>query len=552
MKTTLATLLVIGIQSWSSNLALLAAEGNEDDSGQIPPAAAASIPANHGGDEATGELVIAGDTLPKVVQSLATMANMNVLPIDRLFEGVSPEGKPLAAPLVPDMRFQRITPEQALRAVLYDHGLELYNLPDAEGVWTVRKRSTVEPRITEVVPIRYGAQYSTNAFAITNLSSMLVQSFPNSRVIADARTSQLLINATKSDWLEISNLLVKLDVPVKQILIEARFVQTSQRPESVKGIDWSPTLEGQTVTFGNGLTQFRSTTVSPGSSAGGTSPSGRPLSGSGGSSSTTEVRDSVLAPTTALPGLSLNTATGFTPATAFLSAEGVKVVLSFLNKDADSEFIANPRAVALEGQPTELSDVVNIPVFEEQQGQITGNSTQPNTVKPNYELRVGDYVLNEVGVKLIVTPRITGDTNVFMDLKPEISSKGPDEVKVLGGRRNESPTFLRRKVTTQAVVPSGHTLVLGGLLSDEKNRGYIKVPILGDLPIIGLAFRKDTKMRNKKNLIIFVTPTIIEHGDFQPSDRGREFLKNRLVEPKEEEPSAWDSGKPHDWTKPVE
>lgn len=123
---------------------------------------------------------------------------------------------------------------------------------------------------------------------------------------------------------------------------------------------------------------------------------------------------------------------------------------------------------------------------------------------------------------------------------------------MLGGRRNEAPTFVRRKVTTQAVVPSGHTLVLGGLVSDEKTKSYTKVPILGDLPVIGLAFRKDAKLRNKKNLIVFVTPTIIEDSDFQASDRGRDFLRNRLVEPVEKEPSAWDSGKPHDWTKPVE
>jgi general secretion pathway protein D len=189
-------------------------------------------------------------------------------------------------------------------------------------------------------------------------------------------------------------------------------------------------------------------------------------------------------------------------------------------------------------------------VFEEQQGANTGGSQQPNTVKPNYDLKVGSTVLNEVGIKLVVTPRIAGRTNVFMDLKPEISAKGVDEVKVLGGKRNESPTFTRKRINTQAVVPTGHTLVLGGLVSDLKSKNFVKVPILGDMPVVGLAFRKESKLRDKKNLMIFVTPTIVQTDDYHAADRGRRFMReNRVVESTDREESAWDRGKPYDWNK---
>lgn len=432
MKTKLATLLVVGISSLSLLFAARAADGD----------AGAAAPANGSGDE-SAEIAVPAGPLNEAIDALAQMAGITVMVKEGLFEGVGPDGKPLAMPRFAGKVFKGASPEQALLAVLKLYDLEL--VKDIETSTSfVRKKSNVEPRLTEIVPVRFGAQYSTNSMAITNLSTMLQQSFANSRIIADTRTSKLIINATRSEWLEISNILKQLDVPVKQILIEARFVQTTTRPESIKGIDWTPTLEGQTVTFGNGLTQFQSTTTTPGSTGGGTSPSGRPLSGGGGSSTSSQ-QDTLVSPTPGIPGLSINTLSGFSPSTAFLSAEGVKVVLSFLNKDTDSEFIANPQAVALEGQPTELSDVQNIPVFEEQQGQITGNTTQPNTVKPNYELKVGNSILNEVGVKLLVTPRITGETNVFMDLKPELSAKGPDRSRCWAGAGMRRPPLCDAK-----------------------------------------------------------------------------------------------------------
>jgi type II secretory pathway component GspD/PulD (secretin) len=92
---------------------------------------------------------------------------------------------------------------------------------------------------------------------------------------------------------------------------------------------------------------------------------------------------------------------------------------------------------------------------------------------------------------------------------------------------------------------------LGGLRQDNSSKSFTKVPILGDLPGIGLAFRKEEKGRDKKDLVIFVTPTILQSGDFQKSQKPGEFLQQKMEQDKpDEEWSAWDSGKPVDWTKP--
>jgi len=99
------------------------------------------------------------------------------------------------------------------------------------------------------------------------------------------------------------------------------------------------------------------------------------------------------------------------------------------------------------------------------------------------------------------------------------------------------------------MIPSGNTLVLGGLVSDASNKESTKVPILGDIPFLGLAFRNDKKQRNQSNLLIFITPTIIQDSDFQPSATAADYLKSVPEEISDKPWSAWDDGKPWDWSK---
>jgi general secretion pathway protein D len=309
------------------------------------------------------------------------------------------------------------------------------------------------------------------------------------------------------------------------------------------------------VTFGNGVTtgtiNGTSTTTGTGAGAGGVPSHPEGLAGA---SNLTSVVTSLLTSIGA-GGISANTARGFSPATAFLNADGVHAVLSFLNSDAQTESISLPRTVALDGVPTELAVVRNIPVFIQQ--QAPGGAGQNNlvTVTPNYDLEIkdtggtGNALLNEVGVKLKVTPRIVGGTNVFMDLKPEVSQRETGTEKVtINGSTSESPIFNRRKIITQATVPSGYTLVLGGMSSDQINKNYTKVPGFGDLPLLGALFRSNTKEHLKTTILIFVTPTIIQDTDFQMAHGT--FLKTKDVPRPELDETPWDSGKPIDWTKP--
>jgi general secretion pathway protein D len=246
----------------------------------------------------------------------------------------------------------------------------------------------------------------------------------------------------------------------------------------------------------------------------------------------------------------MNTARGFSPATAFLNADGVQAVLSFLNTDNDTKTIAFPRTVALDGVPTELAVVQNIPVFVQTQSAPAGGSASGlATITPNYNLRVGSTILNEIGVKLSVTPRIAGPTNVLLELHPEISVQSGIVTETLNGQPNSAPSFQRSFVTTEASVPSGYTLVLGGMDQDIVNKTLTKVPFFGDIPGLGSLFSSDGKSHQAQTTLIFVTPTIIADSDYQATPS--EFLKTKASSPSRLKESAWDSATPYDWTKPA-
>jgi type II secretory pathway component GspD/PulD (secretin) len=101
---------------------------------------------------------------------------------------------------------------------------------------------------------------------------------------------------------------------------------------------------------------------------------------------------------------------------------------------------------------------------------------------------------------------------------------------------------------TQVLIPSGNTLVMGGLIADNQSKGYTKVPGLGDIPVLGNLFRSSNKTQNKRNLLIFITPTIVENEDFQPTEST--FLKSKISDNLgKDEFGAWDSGQPQDWSK---
>jgi len=118
------------------------------------------------------------------------------------------------------------------------------------------------------------------------------------------------------------------------------------------------------------------------------------------------------------------------------------------------------------------------------------------------------------------------------------------------GATSQAPQFDTRVLETQVLIPNANTLVMGGLVDDNPSDTSTKVPILGDIPYLGAVFRSETKSADKKNLLIFITPTILQDADFHPTTT--DFLNAQPEKRKEtlDPNSVWDSAKPHNWANP--
>ena len=493
-----------------------------------PLAAPPRYPA--GGSSETAQLAFDDTDLVDLIKILARQADINVLFDPKISGGIistnTPDGRPAASPYrVPAFRMSDVTPEQAIEAILSNYNLQLVRDPRTRiARVTQRDEKQPDPLLTKIIQLKYSNP--------TNIMSAIAPILSTrSKAAGDQRTSQIVVSATDKEWESITSIVNSLDTATKQVLIEARIMETSRKPTSVKGIDWSGTLQGQNFGFGNGNTTGTTTRNTPGAATTTTLPGGRTVTTTAGST-----ENSVLTTLSggAVPGLSANTAFGFMPAVAFLNADGVRGVLSFLNQDSDTEVVATPRSVTLDNQTAKLSVTRAFPIF-----RITPGTAQTPAGS--------EITYTNLGTILEVTPRIAPNGMISLKVVPEVSSVDGQDSQTVNGQLNQANIYAIRRIETQVTIPSGNTLVMGGLIRDDNSKTYKKVPVLGDIPFLGGAFRHESKARNKSNLLIFITPTVVADNDFQPTTSN--FLRTKLVERSEPTDNFWDSGKPKDWTR---
>jgi len=464
--------------------------------------------------------LIVMDDLPltDAIRNLARQAGINYLMDPKVAFGVpGPDGKVVPMPSV-SIRWEKVTAQQALEALLNNYDLQLIQDPKT-GIAriTVKDPAAPDPLVTKILQLKYANP--------SNLVAAVQSSFTDrrSKALADVRTSQLVVVATEKELGAVEELIERLDIPPRQVLIEARLMEISRSPSTIKGIDWGNTLEGQNVSFGNGLTTAETITTVPGAPPVGGGPAPR------------YSRATTMTTLSGVGGISLNTFNGFNPNIAFLNADGVRAVLSFLNKDADTQVISTPRAVTLDNETARLAVTRAVPIFRVQAS--TPNTTGGSEV--NY---------TNLGTVLEVTPRITANDHIFLKVVPEVSSIFRTVQKRVVDTVNEADEYDIRKIETQVLIPNSHTLVMGGLMSDSTKNEYSKVPLLGDIPVLGMAFRHEKKALDKKNLLIFITPTILKDADFMPAQT--DFLQSKPTELTSgiDPDSAWEGARPRDWS----
>ena len=456
--------------------------------------------------------------LTTAIENLARQANINYL-LDPKINYGQPEanGQVKAEPNL-SIRWENITAEHALIALLDNYGLQL--VPDVKTKIyriTTRDPAALPPLTTRVIQLKYAST--------TNMMDSVQATFTDkrSRVFPDTRTSQLIVVATDAEQAALDTLVSQLDTPTKQVLIETKLIEISSTPESTKGIDWSGTLAAQNVSFGNNTTFLLPPTAPTGAPGTPTFVPGFPGVSSG-----------TLAP----PAIKGNTSQpGFGWGTGFLNADGAKAVISFMNSSADAQVMSTPRVVTLDNEPAVISVVTTFPILN----STAGTQGSPGGSSITY---------SNVGTVLTVTPRISANNSIRLKVTPNVESFVKYQTLTASGSESQAPIFELRTMDTQVLIPNANTLVMGGLVNDQPIDQGTKVPILGDIPFLGAAFRSSDKKGNKLNLLIFITPTILQDSDFHPTTT--DFLNARAeTKPESLNPnSPWDSTHPYNWADP--
>ena len=171
------------------------------------------------------------------------------------------------------------------------------------------------------------------------------------------------------------------------------------------------------------------------------------------------------------------------------------VVLSLLSKQVEAKLLANPRVLVLDNETANIKIVKEIPYTESLQTLGAGGLT------------IARVQFKEVGVQLLVTPHIAREGMIRLKLKPEFGVEAT--VQNPGSKAASAPAVDTRTLDTVALVKDGQTVVMGGLRKKKKTKGISKVPLLGDMPLLGDLFRYETENEETNELVVFITPTIV-------------------------------------------
>jgi len=363
--------------------------------------------------------------------------------------------------------------------------------------------------------------------------------FPQgSKIFLDQRTGTLIIRNTPANLAIVENILRILDVSPYQIEIEARFVQITDDAAQELGFEWM--IKGAGFVFGdNKSLRIDSKTTDP---VFGRYPDPKDITGLEGFSR----GERYLQNKDVLEDQELNNLIGFLDDTAnnsagdMLSISGVltnpefRMILHALNQSGNANLVSAPKVTTLNNQRAQIEMVkefiypkeyeVTPPTlksFETTEESSTSTtysvvtSSETKIITPGIAVPVS-FETRDLGIILNVTPSVGADRKtITLTLIPEISEfidwidYGVEEGTGWNKVPIVKPIFETRNVTTSVVVNDGDTVVLGGLIKEDKTTTEDKIPLLGDLPLFGTLFRSKTDVAKKTNLVVFVTAKLV-------------------------------------------
>ncbi|AMX01359.1 type IV pilus secretin PilQ [Microbulbifer thermotolerans] len=295
--------------------------------------------------------------------------------------------------------------------------------------------------------------------------------------IVDERTNTIILTDTEEKIAQFRELIEAIDIPIRQVMIEARIVNANSDFQRDFGVQWnyveSHNIDDDKIGIGSG-TQDSGTVTGNGSGPSVSSPvstHGAPLVDLGLTESAGSIAYAILKDN------------------FYLGLE-----LSALEDVGKAEIVSQPKVMTGDKQEATIQSGVEIPYLE-----ATSSGAASVTFR-------------EAVLQLSVTPQITPDNNIIMDLQIDQNSVGELYTDLATG--SEIPAINVNTLSTKVLVSNGETLVLGGIFESQVIEGETKVPLLGDIPYLGHLFKRSTRQNDKRELLIFITPRIMEDEFF--------------------------------------
>jgi len=337
--------------------------------------------------------------------------------------------------------------EDALAAIMRANGL-WYTRQKGTNIYVIMDAPEGPPvaTITEVLH----ANYSDAAEMEATLKSVLTEA---GRIVVDVRSNSLVVSDIPENLPTLQSLFAELDVPTGQVLIEAKIIEFAEDASTELGISWN-------------YNDFDEGSESQGAFSYGTS-------------FNQESSEGVLEFT-------------FGKFASFVELEDLSAKLSAMQKDGLAEVLAEPQVLTMDNKEALIEITQHMALAKKVTYREGGTES---TVEP---------IFGDVGVTLKVTPHVNNNEFVTMRIEPTVSSAQKSSFFP-----DEAVDTKRRTAKTTVMAKDGETVIIGGLLRKDVVQTHFKVPILGDIPLLGELFRKSIESEAKTEVMLFLTPRIL-------------------------------------------
>ncbi|WP_404368282.1 type IV pilus secretin PilQ [Marinobacter sp.] len=400
-----------------------------------------------------------------VLQLIADFTGLNLVASDTVSGSIT-------------LRLQNVPWDQALDLILKTKGLDkrqignvLLVAPADEIAARERLELETSRQIAELAPVSLDiiqVNYAKAADIVSLIQEDAELISDRGFISSDGRTNTISVRETVEKREQIRRLVNTWDVPVRQVLIEARLVRAQSNVARNLGVRWGGAAfdvsDGNVTSLGGSLN-----TVREGRTA------------AGGGSGAISFPDALAVDLGVTQGGASSFAIGFGGDDFLIDLE-----LSALESDGKAEIVSQPRVVTADRQAASIKSGEEIPFQEASSSGATSVS------------------FKEAVLALEVTPQITPDDKIIMDLVVSQDSRG----EVTQG----IPAINTNEVTTQVLVRNGETVVLGGIFQSEVSTTVTKTPFLGDIPYLGRLFKRTENVDERSELLVFITPKILK-GD---------------------------------------